>query len=202
MGTDPSHFRDPKRPVEQVSWSDAVAFTERAGQGLRLPSEAEWEHACRAGTDTPYAGASSAAQLERMAWFGTGAEITQSVEHSHPVGGKAANALGLHDMHGNVYEWTADRYAADAYRRGASVDPRGPAQGDERSLRGGSWEARPDLARCANRNGYPAASRGYTVGFRVALSVDSTPPRGRQRRTSPEPAVASPPRTASKTRPQ
>jgi len=175
MGKNPSHFRGAKLPVEQVTWADAVAFTEKAGQGLRLPTEAQWELACRGGTTSAYASGEHVAELARMAWFGTGPETSRDIDRTHEVGRKDANAFGLHDMHGNVYEWVADWYDARSYERGAAIDPPGPAKGTERALRGGSWEARPELSRCANRNGYPAASRGYTVGFRVALPIDAPP---------------------------
>lgn len=168
-GTNPSYFKDPHRPVEQVTWHDTQAFLQKAGQGLRLPTEAEWEFACRSGTSTPYNGD----PLGSVAWIGYGDELARAVGdgESQPVERKTANAFGLHDMHGNVYEWCSDWYAPDYYRTSPAYDPAGANSGDERVLRGGSWEATPDCARSANRNGLSPNSRGYSVGFRVVQPV-------------------------------
>jgi formylglycine-generating enzyme required for sulfatase activity len=97
---------------------------------------------------------------------------TREIDGTRAVGTRGANPFGLFDMHGNVYEWVADRYGADAYRGGGATDPTGPSSGEEHVLRGGSWESAASNARCANRNGYASASRGYTVGFRVAMSIE------------------------------
>jgi formylglycine-generating enzyme required for sulfatase activity len=175
MGANPSYFRGRDLPVEQVSWNDATAFVAKAGHGVRLPTEAQWEMACRAGTKTAFSSGSDASGLDRAAWFSPRdyAQSDDGVRTTHAVGQKSANALGLFDMHGNVYEWCQDWYAPDAYRRGAEIDPAGPASGYERVLRGGSWESPASVARSANRNGYPPASRGYTIGFRVVQPVDA-----------------------------
>lgn len=168
-GSNPSHFQAPRRPVEQVTWHDAQAFLQKAGNGLRLPTEAEWEFACRAGTNTPY----NAEVLRSVAWVGYDDELARALGdgESQPVGGKPANGFGLHDMHGNVYEWCSDWYAPEYYHTSPVNDPSGAANGDERVLRGGSWEATPDCARSANRNGLSPNSRGYTVGFRVVQPI-------------------------------
>ena len=168
MGKNDSKFRGLDRPVEQVSWHDAVAFCEKlsalpaesaAGHVYRLPTEAEWEYACRAGTVTPYNAGESVGDLSAAAWFNGNTEGTQ------PVGQKDPNAFGLFDMAGNVWEWCQDRYGPYA---GEQVhDPQGPVPGSERVNRGGSWINLPEVCRSARRSRY-SAERSYTVlGFRV-----------------------------------
>lgn len=144
---------------------------------MRLPTEAEWEFACRAGSTTAYASGATQDAAPKTGWFGYGDELNRALsdEASHPTAQKAPNAFGLYDMHGNVYEWCADWYSPTYYQASPVMDPVGPPSGDERVLRGGSWEAPAVHARSANRNGYSPNSRGYVLGFRVALSVDSSP---------------------------
>ncbi|MEE3371779.1 MAG: SUMF1/EgtB/PvdO family nonheme iron enzyme [Planctomycetota bacterium] len=174
MGKNDSKFRGPDRPVEQVSWNDAVSFCERlsalpaekaAGHVYRLPTEAEWEYACRAGTVTPYNAGESIGDLSDAAWFNGNAEATQ------PVGQKNPNAFGLFDMAGNVWEWCQDRYGP--YANEQARDPQGPLSGSERVNRGGSWINLPQVCRSARRSRF-SAERSYTVlGFRVlCLPVD------------------------------
>ena len=134
MGTNPSHFRGPALPVENVSWNEArrfIAKLNRAGDPYlyRLPTEAEWEYAARAGSSGPPLGT-----LDDIAWHGA-----NSAQRTHEVGTKRPNAWGLHDMLGNVWEWCSDRYGADYYRTSPDSDPRGPSQGALRVMRGGSW---------------------------------------------------------------
>ena len=181
MGTNPSKFRGPSLPVEQVSWLDAAAFLAKVGHGLRLPTEAEWEMACRAGTESTFASGPTTEGLARMAWFGQAAADlpgegpNDGPGQTSPVGTRQPNAFGLYDMHGNVYEWVSDFYAPDFYASGSAIDPTGPKDANdrrERALRGGAWESNANLVRSANRNGYPEGSRGYTVGFRVAMPVE------------------------------
>jgi formylglycine-generating enzyme required for sulfatase activity len=169
-GTNPSRFKaaGPDAPVEEVSWIDAMAFcrklTERertagrlpAGYVYTLPTEAQWEYACRAGTTGAYAG-----NPEAMAWH-----KNNSGDTTHPVALKEPNAWGLHDMYGNVLEWCLDWYGN--YPRGAQRDPAGPDSGYFRMARGGSW--RVELFRSAERGGGSAGRRDYTLGFRLALS--------------------------------
>ncbi len=176
-GKNPSYFRGAALPVDQVSWLDASAFAQQAGHGLRLPTEAEWEAACRASTETPFSSGATLAELAGAAWFGHGPSDLDAEGNegtSHPVASKKPNPLGLYDMHGNVYEWVADAYAIDAYQDGAAIDPQGPSLNArrERVLRGGSWESGPQSLRSANRDGYPETSKGYTLGFRVAMPAE------------------------------
>lgn len=134
MGSNPSHFRGSALPVENVSWNEARAFmaqlNRRGGPYLyRLPTEAEWEYAARAGASGPDPG-----DLDAISWHGA-----NSAERTHEVGTKRPNAWGLHDMLGNVWEWCSDRYGADYYRKSPASDPRGPFEGELRVMRGGSW---------------------------------------------------------------
>ena len=168
MGNLPSNFKGRTLPVEQVSWDDAQAFvkklSEKTGKQYRLPSEAEWEYAARAGSQTAYSFGDDARELGRYAWFGENAGQT-----THPVGEKQPNAFGLYDMSGNVWEWTEDCWN-DNYG-GAPSDGRAWTTGacSKRVLRGGSWAFSPRYLRAANRNGDSTAVRfNYGYGFRVA----------------------------------
>ena len=174
-GENPSQFSQPRGqglPVVLVSWDDAQEFCREVGKktGLtvRLPTEAEWEHACRAGTRTMYCTGDTEADLDRVAWYDK-----NSGNRAHPVGQKAPNAWGVHDMHGNVWEWCADRYAD--YGTGAVTDPQGPAEGADRVLRGGSWGIDPGGCRSANRGGSSPDARGDRHGFRVVGSLPRAP---------------------------
>jgi len=173
MGVNPSHFKGVNLPVEQVSWDNATEFckklSEKTGMTIRLPTEAQWEFACRAGTTTTYYTGDADADLGRAAWYDA-----NSRGKTHPVGQKAANAWGLHDMHGNVWEWCADWY--EEYRPGAVVDPQGPGEGQYRVLRGGAWDGHPRGCRTSNRNGLDPDYRGcYFIGFRVVVVASRTP---------------------------
>ncbi|HUJ10863.1 MAG TPA: formylglycine-generating enzyme family protein [Verrucomicrobiae bacterium] len=139
MGSNPSQFKGTKNPVEQVTWNECQAFLAKlkaraAGTEFCLPSEAQWEYACRAGSTGEYCYGNGVASLGDYAWYSGNSGGT-----THPVGEKQPNAWGLYDMHGNVEEWCADwygdRYYADSPRR----DPAGPASGQWRISRGGSW---------------------------------------------------------------
>jgi formylglycine-generating enzyme required for sulfatase activity len=167
MGKNPSCFKGDQRPVEQVSWRDAIAFCEKlrevGDRSFRLPSEAEWEYACRARTETPF-------------YFGETISIEQVNHIQHykqttDVGKFLANAFGLHDMHGNVWEWCADHWHGNY--DGAPID--GSAwktsnDSDPRLLRGGSWYYNPDFCRSAFRNLNSPGNADNGIGFRVACS--------------------------------
>ena len=173
MAVNPSEFKGRDLPVEQVSWDDAQEFCKKAGGktglAVRLPTEAEWEHACRAGTKTIYCTGDADADLDRAAWYGK-----NSGNMTHPVGRKTANVWGLYDMHGNVWEWCQDFY--EPYQAEAAVDPQGPAQGVVRVMRGGSWGDDPGICRSADRSWCGPVRRDLYLGFRVAADVPSKTP--------------------------
>ena len=168
-GDNPSHFKEGedagKRPVENVSWEDINSkflpkLAERMPKGLmaRLPTEAEWEYACRAGTTGDYAG-----EFDAMAWNDHNSENT-----THPVGQKKANAWGLYDMYGNVWEWCADWYGD--YSSEAVTDPMGSSSDSDRALRGGCWFVLAEKnCRSTLRYNCARANRGSSVGFRLVL---------------------------------
>ena len=175
-GSNPSSFGDdPRNPVEQVSWDDVQAFIvelERRLPGLpvRLPTEAEWEYACRAGTTTPSSFGENISP-ELVNYDGNypyaGAEKGLYREKTVPVASLPANPWGLYEMHGNVWEWCADWYGD--YRTEAQVDPQGPQTGDDRVLRGGSWSNFGRYVRSARRRRYGPGERFDRSGFRLAL---------------------------------
>jgi formylglycine-generating enzyme required for sulfatase activity len=171
MGKNPSEFKGAENPVERVSWTDAVEFCRKlsslpeekaAGHVYRLPTEAEWEYACRAGTQTAYSFGDSASELGDYAWFGT------STTHTHPVGSKKPNGWGLYDMHGNVMEWSQDRHGK--YPSGSTTDPTGAASGSSRVVRGGCWCLNSDYCRSAYRDRGTPDFRSDYLGFRVLRS--------------------------------
>ena len=163
MGNNPSYFKGETRPVENVSWHDVQEFLKRLGNGYRLPSEAEWEYAARGGTTTEYSFGDDESKLGDYAWF-----YGNSGGETHPVGQKRPNPFGLHDVHGNVWEWVED--AVHENYVGAPTDGSAwLADGDnlDRMMRGGAWF---DISyyRSANRANIRPANRGYDVGFRLA----------------------------------
>ena len=177
MGTNPSQFKGRDLPVEMVSWDDAQGFckkaSEKTGLTVRLPTEAEWEHACRAGTRTVYYTGDTEADLDRAGWY-IPRYIPNNNLTTHPVGLKVPNVWGLYDMHGNVFEWCADWH--EAHKGEAAVDPQGPAQGQSRVFRGGCYGFTPMDCRSAYRFGLNPDDRHNFLGFRVAASV---PPKAR-----------------------
>jgi formylglycine-generating enzyme required for sulfatase activity len=136
---------------------------ESSGEGYRLPKEAEWEYACRAGSTTRYSFGDDAARLGEAAWYSD-----NSGGKTHPVGQKQPNAWGLYDMHGNVWEWCWDRFDANDNRPSPGADPLSTSQAALRVLRGGCWLDAPRHARSANRSGLSLRKAGYNLGFRVA----------------------------------
>jgi formylglycine-generating enzyme required for sulfatase activity len=165
--SNPSKFQGGDRPVEQVSWDDCQQFLSRAngmlaGLEIRLPTEAEWEYACRAGTTgATWLGANSASALHRIAWYSE-----NSGKQTQPVKQKEPNPWGLYDMLGNVWEWCSDYSAGYGSQR--AVDPAGPATGTERVGRGGSWSDDAWYARAAGRSADDPGYRYDNLGFRLA----------------------------------
>ena len=172
MGSNPSKFKGRTNPVEQVSWNDAQEFVRRlnAKEGhnrYRLPTEAEWEYAARAGSTTAYSFGDDAGELGAYAWYDG-----NSGDKTHPVGQKRPNAWGLYDIHGNVWEWVQDWYGEKYSRSDASTDPRGPSSGEFRVLRGGGWDNNAGYCRSAVRNFYTPVFHYEFYGFRLALSPE------------------------------
>jgi formylglycine-generating enzyme required for sulfatase activity len=170
-GRDSSEF-----PVEKISWEDALKFCEKlsslpdeksAGRMYRLPTEAEWEYACRAGSNTAFFFGDDEESLSDYAWY-----YRNSGERPHPVALKKPNAWGLYDMHGNVHEWCSDWFAYH-YPKGAVSDPAGPREGSSRVLRGGSWGVGALSCWSSSRSG--SLFRPHENGFRVVLNSSTTP---------------------------
>lgn len=174
MGMNPSIFKGKVNPVDTVSWNDARDFCLRVTKALdisvALPTEAEWEYACRAGTRSSYYNGDTPADLERIAWFGS-----NSGGSTHPVGQKEPNEFGLYDMLGNVFEWCADQYAEDYYANSPTINPTGPIldSPDEQSriIRGGGWNCTAYFLRCSFRGKYPQAFNDLHYGFRIIVRV-------------------------------
>jgi formylglycine-generating enzyme required for sulfatase activity len=191
----PSHFRGPDLPVEQVTWPQAARFcnarsrleglqpcyNEESGEcnfeanGYRLPTEAEWEYACRAGIDADYSFGNEARKLGDYAWFADNAD-----KRTHPVGQKRANPWGLYDMHGNVAEWCNDVFDKGYYQTSPDRNPHGPTEGKDYALRGGSWKSAAEALQSAHRIGETAGFSDAclardAIGFRC---VRKAPPEG------------------------
>jgi formylglycine-generating enzyme required for sulfatase activity len=182
IGTNPSRRKNPKNPVEQVTWTAAAKFCNArslqeglkpcydtntwacdfSANGYRLPSEAEWEYAYRAGTSTQFYFSGSPQDLKSFAWF-----ESNSQTKTHPVGQRRPNAWGLYDMAGNVWEWCNDFYGVKYYRESPTDNPRGPQQGEKRVLRGGAWSTSADSCTAFVRN---CDEAGLTD---VCLTMDS-----------------------------
>jgi formylglycine-generating enzyme required for sulfatase activity len=168
MGKNPSQFAGSDLPVERVTWEEANEFCRRlsamVGKTYRLPTEAEWEYACRAGSTGLWSFGDDERSLQRFAWYDENAR-----QATHAVGTRKPNAWGLHDMHGNVWEWCADWYSASAYAGGDATDPSGPASGEARVMRGGSYGALGPACRAANRFYTTPDQRLFATGLRVVL---------------------------------
>jgi len=170
MGSNPSHFKDcgDNCPVELVSWNDCQEFLRKLnsrdpGKGYRLPTEAEWEYACRAGSNTPYYWGSENG-IDSYAWY-----YGNSGNKTHPVARKTPNAWGLYDMSGNVWELCSDWHDSDFYANSPIVDPVGPNTGKYRVDRGGSLSHHYGYCRSASRTGAPPDYRLNNLGFRVVF---------------------------------
>jgi formylglycine-generating enzyme required for sulfatase activity len=165
MGNNPSVFKGEDKPVERVSWEDVQQYiqklNERAGEArYRLPTEAEWEYACRAGSSGKYCFGDHETMLGEYAWY-----EKNSDRQTHPVGLKKANDWGLYDMHGNVWEWVQDWYGD--YPAASLTDPEGPSSGSARVYRGGSWFNPAKGCRSAARDLYDPGLRSGHLGFRL-----------------------------------
>ena len=168
MGTNPSRFKGAGRPVERVSWNDVQAFMQKLNERegvdhYRLPTEAQWEYACRAGSSTRYHFGDDAARLGDYAWYDENSD-----DQTHPVGQKQPNAWGLYDMHGNVWEWVQDWYAG--YTANPMTDPIGPTSGAVRVLRGGFWSDPARFMRAGGRYADDAVDCLGAMGFRCLSS--------------------------------
>jgi formylglycine-generating enzyme required for sulfatase activity len=189
MGVNPSHHKGENNPVEQVTWLNAVDYCNkrsiaeglipvytingnsvtwnREANGYRLPTESEWEYACRAGTQTPYY---TGDKLDDAAWYRENTRDPVSLNRSpFPVGLKQPNSFGLYDMHGNVLEWCWDFFGY--YTPEAKVNPTGPATGNWRVYRGGCWDYEARTCRSAYRYRQHVNFRFFYNGFRVARSI-------------------------------
>ena len=163
MGSNPSNWKGDKLPVECVSWEDCEEFCyELRANGLNvyLPTEAQWEYACRAGTKGRYAG-----NLDEMAWY-----KENSGSKTHEVGLKKPNKWGLYDMHGNVWEWCSDWYDSGYYSKSPTDNPTGPISGSSRVVRGGSWGYDAGYCRSALRGNYSPDGRISILGLRLVLA--------------------------------
>ena len=179
MGTTPwkgkTYVKEgPDFAATYVSWYDAQEFCRKlsAEEGVtyRLPTEAEWEFACRAGSTTRYSFGAEDSRLSDYAWWGGffGDGHAKDEKYAHEVGRKRPNAFGLYDMHGNVWEWCSDWYAEDYYKNSPASDPKGPGTGLYRFNRGGGWDSSARFCRSAGHYRDTPDFRGNNLGFRVA----------------------------------
>lgn len=166
MGSNPSYFEGDGLPVEQVSWDDCQEFIRKlnslTGQNFRLPTEAEWEFACRGGNNSRGYKYSGSNYIDNVAWYDG-----NSGDKTHPVATKSPNELGIYDMSGNVWEWCADWYGD--YSSGRQTNPKGPYGGSGRVGRGGGWDGYARNCRSSGRYGGNPSFRYYYLGLRLAL---------------------------------
>ena len=170
MGNNPSNFKGPKNPVEEVSWDDCQQFLDKLNDKIgpaeassQLPSEAQWEYACRAGSTTRYCFGDDESGLGEYAWYDG-----NSGGKTHPVGEKKPNAWGLYDMHGNVWEWCQDWYDGGYYAKSPTDDPTGPATGSNRVNRGGCWFSACQALPVGDPRPHGPGDRGCNLGLRVS----------------------------------
>jgi formylglycine-generating enzyme required for sulfatase activity len=169
MGSNPSKFKGAKNPVTSVSWEDCQTFLQKLqekvpGQTLRLPTEAEWEYACRAGSASEYCYGDGDGRLGEYAWYDSNSD-----KMAHSVGEKKPNAWGLYDMHGNVAEWCVDWF--EKYDSSVATDPVGPATGSKRVMRGASWFNPATDCQSAIRRAYDPSRRNIASGLRVVMEA-------------------------------
>jgi formylglycine-generating enzyme required for sulfatase activity/Tol biopolymer transport system component len=220
MGVNPSKRKDPKNPVERTQWTDAARFCNRCSElegltpcydlttwecnfeadGYRLPTEAEWEYACRAGSTGQYCFGDAEKELPRYTWL-----KPHSQGKPHPVGQKQPNRWGLYDVHGNTWQWCNDWYGETYYAQSSPENPRGPATGKMRVLRGGAWDCTPEKCRSAYRHKefpvYSDACFGAdSYGFRRARKAASDKPTAVAANLKPAP-VANPEKKVEKPAP-
>jgi formylglycine-generating enzyme required for sulfatase activity len=169
MGANPSHFMGPRNPVDRVSWEASQAFIKKlneklaaAGVTFGLPTEAQWEYACRAGSAGRYGFGDGESELAEYGWF-----ESNSGGNTRPVGQKKPNAWGLYDMHGNLWEWCGDWYDGNYYKESPATDPSGPTTVTSRVLRGGSWSDPTPYCRSSYRYCLPPWFCVYCYGVRV-----------------------------------
>ncbi len=162
MDANPSFFKGKRNPVEQATWNDCQEFckelSQKLGRQVQLPTEAQWEYACRAGTTGAYAGT-----LDELAWYNANSMRTHEVRQKKP------NAWGLYDMHGNVYEWCSDYYDADYYDRSPASDPENTTASANRVSRGGGWFSIAEDCRSGYHYGCDPDDRSSSLGLRVLL---------------------------------
>jgi formylglycine-generating enzyme required for sulfatase activity len=183
----PSHFEGGTNPVERVSWEDCEKWISKLCEHhaffkISLPSEAQWEYVCRAGSTTAYCFGDDPQELLKYSWF-----EENSKSKSYPVKQLLPNGWGLYDMHGNVWEWCRDWYGA--YEKSTQLDPTGPTKGTSRVIRGGSWVSPARVPRSACRGGYRSGYRGYYLGFRIASSALGAEPDERAMLPEAEPGT-------------
>ena len=190
--TNPGFKQGDDEPVVNVSWNDAVALAHwlsaQEGRRYRLPTEAEWEYACRAGSNTLYPAGDDANGLPAIAntfdadaavywprWQEWALPAHDGYAFTSPVGRYAPNAYGVYDMFGNVWEWVSDWYGADTYAKSPRADPQGPSSGSRYVRRGGAWHSWPLYARCGFRNWNPPESRYTLLGIRLLFEAAAEP---------------------------
>ena len=186
----------PDYPATFVSWEDAVAFckklSDKEGKSYRLPTEAEWEYACRGGTTTRFSFGDEPTNLAEYSWsaaYDNGSAKDET--YAHAVGTKKANPFNLHDMYGNVWEWCSDWFDPKYYGKSPKEDPTGPEKGVARVNRSGSWLLRPEVIRSSFRYAYEPGNKTPLHGFRVALDKSSS--------TATAPSKDAPPKKATGT---
>ncbi|MBI5725714.1 MAG: formylglycine-generating enzyme family protein [Planctomycetes bacterium] len=169
-GENPSGHKNPDNPVEKVTWTNATAFclkrSEKTGRMVRLPTEAQWEYACRAGAAGRFCYGDKDSSLSDYCWY-----LASAGHQTHPVAQKAANAFGLQDMHGNVWEWCSDWYT-ETYPTEDAADPAGPQTGTWRVVRGGAWDAAPQDCRSAVRSKFLPDKQEESYGFRIVVEAE------------------------------